>query len=156
MSFPKNRWEAGRPAGPRVWQLDRQLRDDTIAIGDLPLCRVLLNNDGNYPWLILVPRREDLVELTDLNESGRTTLMGEIAQVSTVLKAHTRCHKLNVAALGNVVAQLHVHIIARFRTDPAWPNPVWGKVKRIAHEKEQRDLLVNAMRSALQIGALQG
>jgi diadenosine tetraphosphate (Ap4A) HIT family hydrolase len=139
-----------------VWQLDQQLRDDTVAIGDLPLCRVLLNNDGNYPWLILVPRREDLVELTDLNESGRTTLMREIAQVSAALKAHTHCHKLNVAALGNVVAQLHVHIIARFRTDPAWPNAVWGKAKRIPHEKEQRDLLVNAMRRALQIGALQG
>jgi diadenosine tetraphosphate (Ap4A) HIT family hydrolase len=82
--------------------------------------------------------------------------MGEIAQVSAALKAHTRCHKLNVAALGNVVAQLHVHIIARFRTDPAWPNPVWGKVKRIAHEKAQRDILVDAMRSALHIDALQG
>ncbi len=139
-----------------MWQLDQQLRDDTVAIGDLPLCRVLLNNDGNYPWLILVPRREDLVELADLNESGRTTLMREIAQVSAALKAHTRCHKLNVAALGNVVAQLHVHIIARFRTDPAWPNPVWGKVKRFPHDKAQRDLLVDAMRSALHIDALQG
>jgi diadenosine tetraphosphate (Ap4A) HIT family hydrolase len=139
-----------------VWQLDQTLRGDTIAIGDLPLCRVLLNDDRNYPWLILVPRREDLMELTDLTESGRTTLMREIAQVSAALKAHTRCHKLNVAALGNVVAQLHVHIIARFRTDPAWPNPVWGKVKRIPHEQEQRDMLVNAMRRALQIEALQG
>ena len=110
-----------------MWQLDQQLRDDTVTIGDLPLCRVLLNNDGNYPWLILVPRREDLVELTDLNESGRATLMREIAQVSAALKAHTHCHKLNVAALGNVVAQLHVHVIARFRTDPAWPDPVWGR-----------------------------
>ena len=139
-----------------MWQLDQQLRGDTVAIGDLPLCRVLLNDDGNYPWLILVPRREDLVELTDLNESGRATLMGEIAQASAALRAHTRCHKLNVAALGNVVAQLHVHIIARFRTDPAWPNAVWGKVKRIPHPKDERDLLVDAMRRALQIGGLQG
>jgi diadenosine tetraphosphate (Ap4A) HIT family hydrolase len=139
-----------------VWHLDQQLKGDTITIGDLPLCRVLLNDDGNYPWLILVPRREDLVELTDLDESGRTALMREIAQVSAALKAYTRCHKLNVAALGNVVAQLHVHIIARFRTDPAWPNPVWGKAKRIPHEKDQRDMLVDAIRRALQIGALQG
>ena len=136
-----------------MWQLDQTLRGDTIAIGDLPLCRVLLNDDGNYPWLILVPRREDLVELTDLDESGRTTLMHEIAQVAAALKAHTRCHKLNVAALGNVVAQLHVHIIARFRTDPAWPNPVWGKAKRVPHDKDARDMLVNAMRRALQISA---
>ena len=148
--------EAGHPAEPRVWQLDQTLRADTIAIGDLALCRVLLNDDGNYPWLILVPRRDGLVELTDLDESGRTTLMQEIAQVSAALKTHTRCHKLNVAALGNVVAQLHVHIIARFRTDPAWPNPVWGKVKRIPYEQEQRDMLADAMRRALQIGALQG
>ena len=154
--FPQETPGGRAPAKPRVWHLDQQLKGDTIAIGDLPLCRVLLNDDGNYPWLILVPRREDLVELTDLDESGRTALMREIAQVSAALKAHTRCHKLNVAALGNVVAQLHVHIIARFRTDPAWPNPVWGKVKRIPREKEQRDRLVNAMRHALQIGALQG
>ena len=139
-----------------MWQLDQQLKGDTIAIGDLALCRVLLNDDGNYPWLILVPRRDGLVELTDLDESGRTTLMQEIAQVSAALKAHTRCHKLNVAALGNVVAQLHIHVIARFPTDPAWPNPVWGKVKRIPYKKEQRDMLVDAMRRALQIGALQG
>ena len=93
------------------------------------------------------------MELTDLDESGRTALMREIAQVSAALKAHTRCHKLNVAALGNVVAQLHVHIIARFRTDPAWPNPVWGKAKRVPHDKDARDMLVNAMRHALQISA---
>ena len=151
MSFPKNR-SGGRVARRiAVWQLDQQLRDDTIAIGDLPLCRVLLNNDGNYPWLILVPRREDLVELIDLNESSRGVLMREIAQVSAALKAHTRCHKLNVAALGNVVTQLHVHIIARFRTDPAWPNPVWGKVARKGYQAAARDNLVAALARALQL-----
>jgi diadenosine tetraphosphate (Ap4A) HIT family hydrolase len=134
-----------------MWQLDQQLSGDTIAIGDLPLCRVLLNDDGNYPWIIMVPRREDLVELIDLDDSDRTTLMREIAQVSAALKAHTSCHKINVAALGNVVAQLHVHVIARFRTDPAWPNPVWGRAKRIPYEADQCDVLVEAMRRALRI-----
>ena len=133
--------------------LDPQLAGDTEPVGDLPLCRVLLNDDANYPWLIMVPRRAGLVELIDLDEAARMTLMGEIAQVSAALKAHTRCHKLNVAALGNVVAQLHVHIIARFRDDPAWPNPVWGKAKRRPYEKNARDALVKSMQTALQIGA---
>ncbi len=118
-----------------MWQLDQQLRGDTITVGDLPLCRVLLNNDGNYPWLILVPRREDLVELTDLNESGRTTLMREIAQVSAALKAHTHCHKLNVAALGNVVAQLHVHVIARFRDRPGLAQSGLGQGETVSARK---------------------
>ena len=134
-----------------MWQLDPTLLADTVAVGDLPLCRVLLNDDGNYPWLILVPRREGVVELIDLNETARATLTDEIAQASSALKDHTRCHKLNVAALGNVVAQLHVHIIARFRNDPAWPNPVWGKVPRVPYGATARDALTKAMRTALQI-----
>ena len=134
-----------------MWQLDPTLLADTVAVGDLPLCRVLLNDDGNYPWLILVPRREGIAELIDLDETARVTLMAEIAQVSSALKDHTRCHKLNVAALGNVVAQLHVHIIARFRNDPAWPNPVWGKAPRFPHEATARDSLIKAMRTALHI-----
>ena len=131
--------------------LDPQLAGDTVPVGDLPLCRVLLNDDANYPWLVMVPRRAGLVELIDLDEAARVTLMGEIAQVSAALKAHTRCHKLNVAALGNVVAQLHVHIIARFRNDAAWPNPVWGKAARFPHEATARDALTKAMRTALHI-----
>jgi diadenosine tetraphosphate (Ap4A) HIT family hydrolase len=140
---------------PGPFTLDPQLDADTIAIGDLPLCRVLLNDDANYPWLILVPRRPGLTELIDLGEADRATLMREIAQVSAALKVHTGCDKLNVAALGNVVAQLHVHIIARFRTDAAWPNPVWGTAKRFPHEKAARETLIAALRGALQIPAPQ-
>jgi diadenosine tetraphosphate (Ap4A) HIT family hydrolase len=136
--------------------LDPQLAADTVPIGDLPLCRVLLNDDANYPWLILVPRRAGLIELIDLDEAARCTLMGEIAQVSAALKAHTSCDKLNVAALGNVVAQLHIHIVARFRTDVAWPNPVWGKARRLPYEIAARDALIGAMRVALQIGPVEG
>lgn len=137
-----------------MWQLDPQLLADTAVIGDLPLCRVLLNDDANYPWLILVPRREGLVELIDLRDAARGTLMNEIAQASTALKDYTRCYKLNVAALGNAVAQLHIHIIARFRGDAAWPDPVWGRAKRFPYEKAARDELIKAMRTALQIAPL--
>lgn len=108
--------------------LDPRLAGDTHALGDLPLCRLLLMNDATYPWLILVPRRGGLAEIIDLDAAERALLMEEIALVSTALRDATQPVKLNVAALGNMVRQLHVHIIARFETDPAWPGPVWGKV----------------------------
>ena len=142
-----------RESATLMWTLDARLEGDSVTIGDLPLCRVLLNDDANYPWLILVPRAEKLVEFIDLDEAARVTLVDEIAQVSRALKAHTKCDKLNVAALGNVVAQLHVHVIARFRADPAWPNPVWGKVGRVPYDKNTREALIAAMRTALQIGS---
>ena len=135
-----------------MWQLDPTLLADTVAVGDLPLCRVLLNDDGNYPWLILVPRREGIVELIDLDETARVTLMAEIAQVSSALKDHTRCHKLNVAALGNVVAQLHVHIIARRTSDAAWPRPVWGVMKPLAHDATEVQSFISALRRKIWLG----
>ena len=139
-----------------MWQLDPQLAADTVTIGDLALSRVLLNDDANHPWLILVPRRAGLTELTDLDDAARNLLMDEATRAARALNAHTRCDKLNIAALGNVVAQLHVHVIARFRTDAAWPNPVWGRAKRFPHEKAARDTLIAAMRTALQIDAPRG
>ena len=108
--------------------LDPRLERDTLALGDLPLSRVLLMNDANYPWLILVPRRPNLVELIDLDDSGQATLMIEIARAARALKDITACDKLNVAALGNTVRQLHVHVIARRKDDPAGARPVWGAV----------------------------
>jgi diadenosine tetraphosphate (Ap4A) HIT family hydrolase len=108
------------------WSLHPQLEKDTIAIGDLPLSRVLVIKDANYPWLLLVPRRPAVVEIIDLDEVEQAQLMTEIARVGRALKAVTQCDKLNIAALGNVVPQLHVHIIARFRNDAIWPKVVWG------------------------------
>ncbi|WP_181699932.1 HIT domain-containing protein [Chthonobacter albigriseus] len=108
--------------------LDPRLSADTKVLGDLALCRLLLMNDATWPWLVLVPRRAGLVELIDLDRESRVLLMDEIAIVSSALKAATEPVKLNVAALGNMVRQLHVHVIARFDTDPAWPGPVWGRV----------------------------
>lgn len=108
--------------------LDPRLAADTHVLGDLGLCRLLLMNDATYPWLILVPRHPGLAEVVDLDRDDRIRLMDEIALVSEALQAATAPVKLNVAALGNMVRQLHVHLIARFDTDPAWPGPVWGKV----------------------------
>ena len=131
------------------WTLDPALERDTVMACDLALSRVLLNNDANYPWLILVPRRADKVELIDLDEADRLTLWKEIAQVSRVLKGLTRCHKLNVAQLGNQVAQLHVHIIAREKNDAAWPNPVWGRAPRKEYDAGEREKLLKTLRDAL-------
>jgi len=129
--------------------LDPQLKNDTVPVTDLALSSVLLNDDANFPWLILVPRRPGMVELIDLNDADRATLWSEIAKASRALKAVTKCHKLNVAQLGNQVAQLHIHIIAREKTDAAWPGPVWGKAPRKAYDAAARKVLVDAIRGGL-------
>lgn len=109
------------------FHLDPRLAADTRPVLELPLCRLLMMRGVDHPWLILVPRAPDLVEILDLSEHDRRWLFDEVARVAEALRAETGCAKLNVGALGNVVAQLHVHVIARFRDDPAWPNPVWGR-----------------------------
>ena len=129
--------------------LDPQLEADTVPVKDLALCSMLLNDDANYQWLILVPRRPGMVELIDLNDADRSTVWSEIALASRVLKAVTKCHKLNVAQLGNQVVQLHIHIIARDKTDAAWPGPVWGKAPRKAYDAGARKVLIDAIRSGL-------
>lgn len=110
----------------RDFMLDARLAADALTVGDLPLSRVLLMNDARFPWLVLVPRRAGLSEFHDLPRDLRIALLDEIHQAGTALRALCAPDKLNVAALGNVVSQLHVHVIARFRSDPAWPRPVWG------------------------------
>jgi diadenosine tetraphosphate (Ap4A) HIT family hydrolase len=131
------------------WILDPALERDTVMVCDLALSRVLLNNDANYPWLILVPRRAGKVELIDLDEADRLALWSEIGRVSCALKGLTKCHKLNVAQLGNQVAQLHVHIIARDKNDAAWPNPVWGRAPRKDYQADTREKLLKTLRDAL-------
>jgi len=106
--------------------LDERLAADTIGIGDLALSRLLLMNDARFVWLILVPRRPELAELIDLGVADRATLMDEIAAASRALIERPGVDKINVAALGNVVRQLHVHVVARRIGDAAWPGPVWG------------------------------
>src|SRR3954467_6666964 len=131
------------------WSLHPQLERDTVDLGDLPLSRVLVNNDANYPWLILVPRPPDLVELIDLDDAAQAQLMTEVSRAARALREVTACHKLNVAALGNMVPQLHVHVIARFRHDAAWPKPVWGVMPARAYEREALDNLVQALRTKI-------
>jgi diadenosine tetraphosphate (Ap4A) HIT family hydrolase len=134
-----------------TFTLHPQLERDTVPVNDLALSRVLLMNDANYPWLILVPRRESVVEIVDLAEEDRQQLMREIAQASSALKAVTECEKLNVAAIGNMVPQLHVHVVARRHSDPAWPKPVWGALPPVAYDPRMRDGLVAALRKQLAI-----
>ncbi len=109
-----------------AFELHHRLAADCFLIGDFPLCRALLMNDNRYSWCILVPRRDALRDLHDLAESDRVALFDEIDVVSRVLKELQQADKINIAALGNQVPQLHVHIIARSVDDPAWPDPVWG------------------------------
>ena len=109
-----------------MFKLDPQLEADTFLIGMTPLSRIVLMNDCRYPWLILVPERPDITEPFELNEADQRTLWQESMTLGKLMKTLFEAQKLNIAALGNQVAQLHVHHIARFRTDVAWPRPVWG------------------------------
>lgn len=135
-----------------AFTLDSRLAADTAAVTDLPLSAVRLMNDATYPWLILIPRREGAVEIVDLAPQDRAQLMEEIAQVSGVLRGLTHCDKLNVAALGNMVPQLHVHVIGRFSGDPAWPGPVWGKAPAQPYGEAPREGFIAALRARLSAG----
>jgi diadenosine tetraphosphate (Ap4A) HIT family hydrolase len=138
------------------WSLHPQLALDTVPVGDLALSHVLLANDANFPWLILVPRRGGLVELIDLDDAAQVQLLGEVATGARVLKSITECEKLNIAALGNQVPQLHVHVIGRRHSDAAWPKPVWGAAPPAAYNPTVRDNLIGALRRGLQIEPIKG
>ncbi len=129
-----------------AWSLNSNLEKDTISIGDLPLSRVLVIKDANYPWLLLVPRRPDAVEIIDLSEIEQAQLTTEINRVAQALKDVAKPDKLNIAALGNVVPQLHIHIIARRKTDVAWPRPVWGVAPALAHDPQEVETFIGALR----------
>jgi diadenosine tetraphosphate (Ap4A) HIT family hydrolase len=135
-----------------AWSLHPQLKKDTIDIGDLPLSKVLVIRDANYPWLLLVPRRPDAVEIIDLDEVAQAQLMTEISRAARALKEITKCDKLNIAALGNMVPQLHVHVIARRTTDVAWPRPVWGVADALAHDGEEVQHFISALRRKIWLG----
>jgi diadenosine tetraphosphate (Ap4A) HIT family hydrolase len=132
-----------------AFTLHPQLERDTLPVGDLPLSRVLLMNDASFPWLIVVPRHPGAVELFDLDARERTHLMDELALLAQTLKNLTGCDKINVAAIGNVVAQLHVHVVARRHDDPAWPRPVWGAVPARPYAEPERDRLIEALRQKI-------
>lgn len=109
-----------------AFALDPRLQADTHHVATLPLCDVRLMNDARYAWLLLVPRKADLVEISDLSEHEQGLLWHEVNRTAAALRSIGPCDKLNLGALGNIVRQLHVHVVARQTGDPAWPGPVWG------------------------------
>ncbi len=120
-----------------VFALDQRLQQDTLVIGDFPLCRLLLSNDANYPWFILVPRIKDISEVFQLDVSNQHALWQETTALAQWLNEGFGADKMNIGALGNVVSQLHVHVIVRKRDDAAWPAPVWGKHPARPYTEEQ-------------------
>jgi diadenosine tetraphosphate (Ap4A) HIT family hydrolase len=131
------------------WHLHPQLADDTHPVAHFTLCDLQLMDDANHPWLILVPRVENAVEWIDLDEAQQAELTREIGRACRVLQSVFQPHKLNVAALGNVVPQLHVHVIARFREDIAWPRPVWGMATAQPYSPEELVRRIERLRAAL-------
>ncbi|KAF7774364.1 hypothetical protein PCIT_a0799 [Pseudoalteromonas citrea] len=127
------------------FELAPELQRDCITLADWPLCKVLLMNDSQYPWFILVPRVSGLKEIIDLTDEQQKTFWLESAKLSQLLREVFNPDKLNVAALGNMVPQLHVHHIARFTTDIAWPKPVWGLFSPVAYSDEQLVALKKAL-----------
>ena len=140
------------PSDASAWSLHSQLKKDTIDIGDLPLSRLLVIKDAHYPWLLLVPRRDKAVEIIDLDEVEQAQLMTEVSRAARALKEITKCDKLNIAALGNMVPQLHVHVIARRTSDAAWPRPVWGVVPPLSHDAEEVQVFISALRRKIWLG----
>lgn len=132
-----------------MFTLDSRLQQDTLPIGDFPLCRLLLSNDANYPWFILVPRREDISELFQLDVTDQQQLWRETTALAEVLKDSFDADKMNVATLGNVVSQLHIHVIVRKRDDAAWPAPVWGKHPAKPYSAQQVEAIRDRLRVVL-------
>lgn len=120
-----------------VFELAPQFERDSLWLADWPLCQLRVQNDANYPWFILIPRRVAMVEIIDLTEQDREQLWRESAHLSVFLKAEFQAKKLNVAALGNMVPQLHLHHVARYEHDIAWPAPVWGKAPAQPYSETQ-------------------
>ncbi|WP_200627403.1 HIT domain-containing protein [Pseudomonas sp. LAM2023] len=128
-----------------MFVLDSRLQQDCLVLGNFPLCQLLLSKDANYPWFILVPRRAGISEVFELDAADQQQLWQEASCLAGALKASYNADKMNVAALGNVVSQLHVHVIVRHHHDAAWPAPVWGKCPAVAYGDEQ----VQAIRQRL-------
>lgn len=131
------------------FDLHPQLSADCTVVDDLPLCRLLLMEDANYPWCILVPRRAGVREIHELAEADQAALLREVTRLSMAMQEAFAADKMNVAALGNVVPQLHVHVIARRVDDAAWPRPVWGAVPRRAYAGDEREAAIARLRKTL-------
>ncbi len=131
------------------FEVHPQLATDCFVVGDLSLCRVLMMNESRYPWFILVPRRADIREIHHLSTSDQQQFWHESAQFCQLLEDQFQPDKLNVAALGNMVPQLHIHHIARYQSDTAWPAPVWGKFAPLAYAADERDARLKIIQQKL-------
>jgi diadenosine tetraphosphate (Ap4A) HIT family hydrolase len=120
-----------------MFELHPQLQQDTFELAELSLCKLLLLNDSNYPWLILVPRRTGIKEVYELDVEDQQQLLRESSALGQAMADCFQAEKMNIAALGNIVPQLHIHHIARFSNDPAWPAPVWGAVPAQPYSEQE-------------------
>ena len=136
---------------PYAFKLDRQLEKDTVLVADWHLCKVRLMNDSRYPWVILIPKVEDVSEIHQLADEQQQLLLGESVRLSKALEQLFAPHKLNVAALGNMVRQLHIHHIVRFEDDASFPRPVWGVGDAVPYEAEALNETVNGLQIALDL-----
>lgn len=132
-----------------MFQLHPILEKDTVPVASLTLSRALLMNDSRFPWLILVPARADVREIIDLAPDDRALLWDEVMQASHVMRDLYKPDKLNMGALGNLVPQLHIHVIARFCDDAAWPGPVWGHGETISYEPDRLETVRNQLAETL-------
>ena len=129
-----------------------QLMQDCLLLGKFTLCHLLLMRDANYPWCILVPDRDDISEINQLSETDQQQLLRESSLLSLAMESAFSPDKLNIAALGNVVPQLHLHHIARYRTDAAWPAPVWGRVPAKPYLEYELEAVVHSLTALLTTG----
>lgn len=139
------------PTRQRAFSLHERLARDTLPIGDLVLSRALLMNDARFPWLVLVPRIDGIREVFELSASDQQRLIAEIVRCSERLKMLTGAAKMNIGALGNLVPQLHVHVVARSPGDGAWPGPVWGFGAPDPYAPAEGDAIIAQLRDALDI-----
>jgi len=130
--------------------LDSKLKMNSIFIKSLSLSDLLLMNDNRFPWFILVPRQKDCSEIFDLNFEDQIILWQEITQCASWAKNYFAADKMNVAALGNIVTQLHVHVVARKKSDPAWPKPIWNQGESSCYDINELELLVKDLRLSLE------
>ncbi|HEK1011545.1 TPA: HIT domain-containing protein [Pseudomonas putida] len=129
-----------------MFEMDSRLQQDSLVLGEFPLCRLLLSKDANYPWFILVPKREGVSELFDMSQEDQAQLWKETTGLAEALKGEFAADKMNVATLGNVVSQMHMHVIVRRHGDAAWPAPVWGKVPAVEYGPGQVDAIRQRLR----------
>lgn len=137
-----------------MFELHPQLAKDCFVLGDFPLSRLLMMNDYHYPWFILVPRKENIKESFELDVQEQQSLNEECNFLARTIKQLFNAHKMNIAALGNMVPQLHVHVIARYDFDTCWPNPVWGRAQHLAFEKHQLLERIDKLIPTLQDGEI--